>query len=50
VDGLTNCEKQRIYLDGYLEKVGDMYLASPWIKDFELEYMGLYNETIGKAG
>jgi glycosyltransferase involved in cell wall biosynthesis len=50
VNGLTNCEKQRIYLEGYLEKAGGMYLASPWIKDFELEYMGLCNERIGKAG
>ncbi|MDR2659657.1 MAG: glycosyltransferase family 2 protein [Spirochaetaceae bacterium] len=45
VNKLTHCEKQRSYCAAYLEKAGDRYIKSSWIKDFEFTYLDLYKET-----
>jgi glycosyltransferase involved in cell wall biosynthesis len=45
VNNLTNCKIQRAYCAAYLEKAGERYIKSPWIKDFEFEYLKLYEET-----
>ncbi|MDR2098042.1 MAG: glycosyltransferase [Spirochaetaceae bacterium] len=45
VNNLTQCGKQRAYCASYLEKAGNRYLESPWIKDFEFDYLDLYRNT-----
>jgi len=49
-NNLTGCAKQRSYCDAYLHKAGDRHLKSPWIKDFEFDYLTLYNKTTSYNG
>jgi glycosyltransferase involved in cell wall biosynthesis len=44
-NNLTNCAEQRVYCDAYLHEAGERHIKSPWIKDFEFDYLKLYNET-----
>jgi glycosyltransferase involved in cell wall biosynthesis len=45
MNNLKHCETQRKYCAEYLQNAGDVYLNSPWIKDFEQDYYVLYKET-----
>ncbi|MDR1363575.1 MAG: glycosyltransferase [Spirochaetaceae bacterium] len=45
INNLTHCESQRSYCAAYLENAGERYTKSPWIKDFEFDYLKLYKET-----
>jgi glycosyltransferase involved in cell wall biosynthesis len=45
VNNLRQCSEQRSYCASYLEKAGDRYIKSPWIKDFEFDYLDLYRKT-----
>jgi glycosyltransferase involved in cell wall biosynthesis len=45
INNLIQCKEQRLYCASYLEKAGGRYIKSPWIKDFEFDYLDLYRKT-----